>query len=551
MRKLVLFVVVAFAMIVTTHVFATTKTEDLMAVKEQIKKFAPVKIKVDDKLLTSKQEKLVRELVAAANHMDKIFLTQVYGKNPDLKKQLARTKGKERVLYDYFDINYGPFDRLNHDKPFVKDVGEKPLGANFYPEDMTKDEFNHWLKKHPKDKRMFESNFTVIRRKGKKLVAIPYSEEYRHLLEPAAAHLREAAKYTDNKSLKRYLLSRADAFLSNDYYRSDVDWVRMKDHDIEVVIGPYEVYEDNLFGYKAAFEAFITRVDPKESKRLAKVVKYLDDLERHLPIADKYKGVGRSLKSPIIVAQEIYTAGDTRAGVQTLAFNLPNDERVRREEGSKKVLLKNVQTAKFKKVLKPIAKKVLHPKDFADVDYEAFFAHTLLHEVSHGIGPGEIMKGGKKTTVNKELKDLYSVIEEAKADTLSAYNGVYLIRKGLYPKDFEKVMWPTYLAGMFRSVRFGINEAHGGANVIQFSYLLEKGAVTYDEKTGLFQIDRAKINDAVKDLAYDLLMIEARGDYNEAKKFVEKYRKMPESMKSGLAKLENVPVDIKPQYAFK
>ncbi len=325
----------------------------------------------------------------------------------------------------------------------------------------------------------------------------------------------------------------------------------MKDHAIEVVIGPYEVYEDNLFGYKAAFEAFVTRVDPSESKRLAKVVKYLDDMEQHLPIADKYKGVGRSLKSPIIVAQEIYTAGDTRAGVQTLAFNLPNDERVRKKEGSKKVMLKNVQTAKFKKVLKPIAKKVLHPKDYADVDYEAFFAHTLLHEVSHGIGPGEIRKGGRKTTVNKELKDLYSVIEEAKADTLSAYNGVYLIKKGLYPKDFEKVMWPTYLAGMFRSVRFGTSAAHGGANAIQFSYLLEKGAIVYDEKTGLFQIDRDKINGAVKDLAYDLLMIEAKGDYNGAKKFVEKYRRLPESMKAGLAKLSNVPVDIKPQYAFK
>ncbi|MBT3182054.1 MAG: peptidase [Deltaproteobacteria bacterium] len=551
MRRLTLFGVAVFVMIAATHAFATMQTEDLMMVKEQIKKFAPVKIKVDDKLLNSKQEKLVRELVAAADYMDKIFLIQVFGRNPELQKQLSRTKGKERVLYDYFGINYGPFDRLNHDEPFVKDVGGKPLGANFYPEDMTKDEFNRWLKKHPKDRRMFENNFTVIKRKDKKLVAVPYSEEYRHLLEPAAAHLREAAKYTDNRSLKRYLLSRADAFLSNDYYQSDVDWVRMRDHDIEVVIGPYEVYEDNLFGYKAAFEAFVTRVDPVESKRLAKVVKYLDDMEQHLPIADKYKGVGRSLKSPIIVAQEIYTAGDTRAGVQTLAFNLPNDERVRKEEGSKKVLLKNVQTAKFKKVLKPIAKKVLHSKDLADVDYEAFFAHTLLHEVSHGIGPGEITKGGKRTTVNKELKDLYSVIEEAKADTLGAYNGVYLIKKGLYPKDFEKVMWPTYLAGMFRSVRFGINEAHGGANAIQFSYLLEKGAVLYDNTTGLFQIDREKINAAVKDLAYDILMIEAKGDYNEAKRFVEKYRVMPESMKAGLVKLSNVPVDIKPTYTFK
>lgn len=550
MRKVFLAFAV-FALLVSSAAVALTKTEDLMTVEKQLKKFAPVKIKVAGKLLSANQKKVVDELVMAADYMDQIFFRQVYKGNPKLETELAGLRGKKRAIYDYFDINFGPYDRLNHDEPFVNDVPEKPAGANFYPEDMTKDEFIGWIRKHPADKAAFESNFTVIERKGDRLVAVPYSEAYRDLLVPAAKHLKNAAKYTDNPSLKKYLVSRADAFLSNDYYQSDVDWVKLNDHAIEVVIGPYEVYEDNLFGYKAAFEAFITRVDPRESKRLAKVVEYLDDLERHLPIADKYKGIGRSLKSPIVVAQEIYTAGDTKAGVQTLAFNLPNDEKVRREEGSKKVLLKNVQEAKFKKILVPIAKKVLNPSDAKNVDFEAFFAHTLLHEVSHGIGPGEITKGGRKTTVNRELKDLYSLIEEAKADTLGVYNNLYLIDKGLYPKGFEKGLWPTYLAGIFRSVRFGINEAHGGGNAIQFNYLLENGAIEYDGSTGLYSINASKIAPAIKNLAEELLMIEAKGDYKGAKKFVARYRKMPESMKMSLARLDVVPVDIKPVYVYK
>lgn len=537
--------------VLCTASFASRAMEAPMKVDDQIKKFAPVKIRVDGGLLNERQRMLVDELVMASRYMDRIFMRQVYGGNSEIESRLAKSKGKDKAIYDYFEINFGPFDRLNHNESFVDGVAKKPLGANFYPEDMTKGEFERWVKLHPADKQMFESNFTVIRRKGKDLVAVPYSVEYKDLLIPAAEHLRKAAKYVDNESLKKYLESRADAFLSNDYYQSDVDWVRMKGHDIEVVIGPYEVYEDGLFGYKAAFESFVTRVDPKESERLAKVVAYLGELEKNLPIDDEYRGQGRSLSSPIIVAQEIYTAGDTRAGVQTIAFNLPNDEKVRKEEGSKKVMLKNVQNAKFEKILKPIAKKVLAPKDFANVDFEAFFAQTLLHEVSHGIGPGEIKKGGKATTVNKELRDLYSIIEEAKADVLGAYNNSFLIGKGLYSKDFERVLWPTYLAGIFRSVRFGISEAHGGANAIQFNYLMEKGAIARDEKSGQFTVVADKIGAGIRDLAKDLLMIEAKGDYGAAKRFIEKYSKIHDGMKEALAKLVGVPVDIRPVYAYK
>jgi len=529
---------------------ASADVEDYMTVESQLKKFAPVRIEVDEKLLTKRQRLLVDELVEASRVMDELFLRQVYGGNVELREKLRSEKGRPAV-YDYFTLNFGPFDRLSEDRPFVRGVGQKPQGANFYPENMTKAEFEGWIKKHPRSRKAFESNFTVIRREGKGLVAVPYSKEYSALLEKAAGHLRKAATLTRNESLRRYLISRAEAFLTNNYYQSDVDWVKLEDHDVEVVIGPYEVYEDGLFGYKAAFESFVTRVDPEESRRLSKVVGYLDDLERNLPIEDRYKGIGRSLSSPIVVTQLIYSAGDTKAGVQTIAFNLPNDEKVRKEEGSKKVMLKNVQKAKFDKILRPIARNVMRPKDAKDVDFEAFFAHTLLHEVSHGIGPGEIKKGGRETTVNKELKDLYSVIEECKADTLGIYNAIYLTQKGLYPEGFMDDAWPTYLAGFFRSVRFGIDSAHGGGNAIQFNYLREKGAVTYDAKSGRFGIDRQKIEATVRDLARDVLMIEAKGDYAAAQDFVERYRRMTPELKEALERLDSVPVDIRPKYAYK
>ena len=543
--------VLSLAALAAAPAQALAGVEGKMSIKSQIEKFAPAKIEVDKGLLDSRQRALVGELVKASRYMDEIFLRQVYSKNPEIRARLASERDTSPDLYEYFEINFGPFDRLGHDKPFVKGVGKKPAGANLYPEDMTKAEFARWVEKNPSDQEAFEGNFTVIRRKGNSLAAIPYSEEYREWLLPAAESLRKASGLASNESLRRYLSSRADAFLSNDYFQSDVDWVRMKGQDIEVAIGPYEVYEDNLMGYKAAFEAFVTRVDPKESARLARVVDYLKELEANLPIPEEHKGRGRSLTSPIVVAQLIYSAGDTKAGVQTLAFNLPNDEKVRKQEGSKKVMLKNVQHAKFEKILMPIAQRVMSKDDARGVDFEAFFAHTLLHEISHGIGPGEIEKAGENTTVNKALSDLYSLIEECKADTLGVYNAIYLTGKGLYPKNFLDSMWPTYLAGLFRSMRFGISEAHGGANAMQFNYLMSKGAIAYDKKTGFFSVDRGKIEPAIRELAHDLLMIEAKGDYAGAKKFVEKWKGMNAVLKSAIAKLSDVPVDIRPIYAYK
>lgn len=442
---------------------------------------------------------------------------------------------------------FGPFDRLEGDKPFLNST-PKPLGANFYPEDMTKEEFNKWLEAHPEDKESFEQTFTLIRRKAGKLVAVPYSEAYKKWLEPAAKLLREAAELTQNLSLKKYLNSRADAFLSNDYYQSDMDWMDL-DSQIEVVIGPYEVYEDKLFGYKAAFEAFVTIVDPAESKKLEIVAQHLNELENNLPIKDEYKNFSRGASSPVKVVQEVFSAGDTKAGVQTLAFNLPNDERVREAKGSKKVMLKNIAEAKFNKIYLPIAEIVLDESMLPLVSFERWFTHILMHEVTHGLGPGKLtLADGTETTVQKMLKETYSAIEECKADVGGMYNFAYLCNKGIFPRELEKGIYATYLAGIFRSVRFGVHEAHGRANLIAFNYLFEKGGYVYHETTGKFSVDDTKIRDAVSDLLHQILTIQAEGNYQAAKAMIETYGKMPEIMKKAISKLAHIPVDIRPVF---
>ena len=524
---------------------------DIQYVKGQIAKLAPVEIAVDPSLLNENDKAVLAKLVEAAKLMDEIFLRQVYSRNVAIREALQQGSNPDYpTLLTYFTINFGPFDRLNHDEPFINLKHKKPGGANFYPEDMTREEFEAWIQAHPEDEEAFTSNFTIIRREGDRLVAIPYSRAYREFLEPAARLLKEAAALAQNPSLKKYLNSRAEAFLSNDYFQSDMDWMDLKDHKIEVVIGPYEVYEDALLGYKASFEAFITIVDPEESAKLRKVNQYLQDMELHLPIPDKYKNLHRGSASPIVVVQEVFTGGDTKAGIQTTAFNLPNDERVREAKGSKKVMLKNVAHAKYDKCWIPIVNIVLDPKDLQRVSFDAYFNHVLMHEMSHGLGPGTITVNGRKTTVNKELKETYSTIEECKADILGVYNLAYMVEKGVFPKEMKAQAYSSYLGGIFRSVRFGINEAHGGANAIAFNYLMEKGGFEYNPQTRKFRVNDAKIEGAIRDLAHDLLMIQATGDYEGAKRFIQKYRYLSPEMQDALNRLKDVPVDIRPVYTI-
>ena len=523
-------------------------SEEIKMIKEKIAKFVPVDIQYDESLLSEREKVVLEKLYRASKIMDEIFLEQVYSKNSQIKSELlANNSDEAKVKLELFNIMFGPFDRLEDNVPFMG-KNAKPLGANFYPEDMTKEEFEKWIKDNPNDEKTFTSEFTVIRRNNGKLAAIPYSEFFKDKLTEASQLLKEAAEFADNASLKKYLLSRADAFLSNDYYQSDMDWMDLKDHNIEVVIGPYEVYEDEMFNYKASFESFVTIKDPVESKKLEVFGTYLNDIEKNLPLDDKHKDYSRGTESPIVVANEVFSAGDTKAGVQTLAFNLPNDERVRKAKGSKKVMLKNIHEAKFEKLLKPIAEIVLETEQLKFVTFSAFFNHTLMHEMSHGVGPGFIKVNGKETEVKKELKETYSTMEECKADILGMYNNIFMIEKGVYSKESENEIWATFLAGAFRSMRFGIGEAHGGGNAIIYNYLLEKGGFVYDEGKQKVRVDFGKIYPALKELCKLVLTIQAEGNYTGAKDLMAKYAVNSPTIETLRKKLEKLPVDIKPVF---
>jgi len=523
---------------------------DVNELKTRLGKFIPVEIGYDESSLGAGDRQALLKMVQAAKLMDEIFLRQVYDQNPAIREELKTGANADyALLNDYFTINFGPFDRLEGDQPFINLNQPKPAGANFYPPDLTKEAFEQWLAGHPEDREAFTGYFTVIRRQGDELAAIPYSEAYKAFLEPAAGLLKEAAALTENSSLKTYLNSRADAFLSNDYFQSDMDWMDLQDHNIEIVIGPYEVYEDKLFGYKAAFEAFITLVNHEDGQKLRKVSEYLDDLERRLPIPDEHKNFERGKASPIVVADEVFTAGDTKAGVQTIAFNLPNDERVREAKGSKKVMLKNVSRAKYDNISTPIMQRVLAEEDLARVSFEAFFYHVLLHEMCHGIGPGKITKNGQETTVNKELQETYPTLEEAKADIVGLYHFPYLVEKGVFAPELAGQVYASFVGGIFRSVRFGVEAAHGGGNAIILNYLMEKGAVEFDPASARFRVNYQQIGDAVRDLSREILMIQALGDYQAAKALIEKYRIIAPELQIALNKLNDIPVDIRPQFA--
>jgi len=515
---------------------------------EMVSRFADVDISADISFLPDNEQQALAKLIEASTYMDEIFLRQVWTENPKYRAALAeRSDNLGMQANRYFKIMFGIWDRLSEDDmPFVNDI-EKPRGAGYYPPDLTVEEFETFLQEHPALADTFKSGFTVIRRSETGLTVVPYSEAYKEWLVPAAERLRAAADLTGNASLRKFLLSRADAFLSNAYRQSDMDWMDL-DSPIEITIGPYEVYEDKLFGYKTAFESFVTITDPEASEKLMRYKQELPAMERNLPIPNKMKNLQRGTESPIRVVDVVFTAGDTKSGVQTIAYNLPNDEVVRELKGSKKVLLRNVIEAKYEKILKPIAEVLVDTQQVQFVTGEAFTNEVLFHELSHGLGPGKITLDGRKTEVRLELKDLYSASEEAKADIMGVYNIHYLIKKKMFPKTFRKDLAVTYLAGLFRGIRFGIGEAHGKGSALQFNYLLEKGAIVYDEATGRYAVDFGQFENWVRELVQDICVFQATGDYAGMKAFLETYVRLPEPLNASLKKLDVIPVDIAPSY---
>ncbi|MBC7924056.1 MAG: hypothetical protein H7039_00200, partial [Bryobacteraceae bacterium] len=515
-------------------------------------RFAKVNLAPDVTRLSDGDKQALIKLVQAARLIDDLFLQQYWSKNRETLASLRQDKsalGKSRL--EYFLLNKGPWSALDEHAAFLPDVPPKKLpGANFYPEDLTKPAFESWTATlSPEKKREAESFFTVIRRMNGKLEPVPFSTEYRGELTKLSDLLKQAARLTSNDTLRRFLDARAAAFLSNDYYDSDIAWMDL-DAPIDVTIGPYETYNDELFGYKASFEAYVTIRDDAESKKVAFFSDHLQEIENVLPIDAKYRNPKIGALAPIRVVNEVISAGDAAHGIRTAAFNLPNDERVIRAKGSKRVMLKNVQEAKFNSILKPIAARVLSTSAQADLSFDWFFTHILAHELTHGIGPHTVLQNGAESSPRLQLKELYSAIEEAKADVCGLFMLGYMLDKKMLPNagpDATTKLYTTFLASAFRTLRFGVNEAHGRGMALQLNYLLDKGAFALN-KDGTYQAVPDRIGSGVRELAHDLLTIEATGDYAGAKAMLDKLAVVRPAMKATLDKLKDLPTDINPSH---
>jgi len=532
---------------------------DTAELKRMAARFAPTKMEVDISTLSAGDRQALAKLIEAAKIVNTIFMEQLWSGNLALYHKLQQDKtplGKARL--HYFWLNKGPWSEIDQHKAFLPGVPEhKPAGANFYPEDMTKEEFESWAKTlSPAEKEQAEGFFTVVRRDAnKKLKLVPYSQEYKTYLDHAGKLLREAAGLTDNATLKKFLTTRADAFASNNYFESDMAWMDL-DAPLDITFGPYETYNDELFGYKAAFEAYINLRDDKESARLSFLGQHLQEIENNLPEDPQYRVAKLGAAAPIRVVNEVFAAGDGAHGVQTAAYNLPNDDKVVQQKGAKRVMLRNVQEAKFKSILEPISKVVLQPAAQKDLSFDLFFTHIVAHELTHGLGPHQIKVNGRETNPRLELKELYSSIEEAKADVTGLFALQYLMTQAdkgaiqmpiAHGPEAERQLYTTYLASSFRTLRFGLQDAHAKGMAIQFNYFLDKGGFVHNAD-GTYSVDMSKIKDVVAALDREFLTLEATGDYAGAKKMLTELAVVrPETQKT-LDRLKNVPTDIEPLF---
>ena len=534
---------------VTREARAPAAVPDRATLERMAARFAPVAIQADLSALPESERRALGRLVEAARLFDPLFLRQVWAGNEAVLMELVGDDtplGRARL--HYFLINKGPWSQLDHDAPFLPGVPPKPKGAHYYPAGASKDEVEAWIRTLPEAEQEKARGFffTIRRTPEEAFTLVPYSVEYQGTLARAAELLREAAALTTQPTLKAFLESRAKAFLTNNYYESDVLWMKL-DSSIEPTIGPYEVYEDEWFNYKAAFEAFITVRDEVETRKLSRFSAELQELEDHLPMEPSLRNPKLGALAPIRVVNVVFTSGEANSGVKTAAYNLPNDERVVKEMGSKRVMLKNVQEAKFEKVLRPIAEVALPPAARKDVSFDAFFTHILMHELMHGLGPHEIRVAGRATSVRQELKENYSTFEEAKADISGLWALQYLVDKGALPPELGRTMYTTFLASCFRSIRFGINEAHGRGIALQLNTLLDAGAFRVNPD-GTFEVVPARIQEAVAALTRELLMLQARGDYAAAVAMAEARVAIRPEVQRVLDRLESVPVDIEPRY---
>jgi len=518
-----------------------------MNLEQRLAKWARVEMTYDAQGLPEGDKRFLQKLIEASRYMDEAFWRQSWSGAVEVRDRL-RASDNEGSLLRLVNIMAGPYDRLEEGEPFM-DVLPKPLGAGFYPDDLTREEFEGYLATHPEEKEALLSPYTVVKREGDRLVAVPYHEEYREFVEPASRLLKEAAELTDNRSLKRYLASRAEALLTDDYYQSDIDWINLEDNDYDIIIGPYEFYGDRLMGVKAAYEATVEIVDREESHNLKVYIQYLDDLERNLPYPERYKRSIEGLQSPFVVVRDIYRGGDIRAGIQATAANLPNDPRVHTQYGTKKTFWKNMIEAYAKHISFAMARELIVPEQFELLPRQPDIALTLFHEIAHALGPRWVIQvDGSKVPMREALKDRLPPLEEGKADVVGLYCLGYLMGEGIIPREREREYYVRDLADNLRSLRYGLTQAHALGRMCQVNYHLESDAVFYDEASARFGVDFDKIASSVAELAERMLLLEATGDYEGAGRFFQKYGQMPEIVRKALARTEYIPVSLEPVY---
>jgi hypothetical protein len=497
--------------------------------------YATVKLTADLSAFDAKQKKMIALLVEAADSMNAIYWQQAWGDKDALLQKVSDPATRE-----FAEINYGPWDRLDNDRPFVDGIGARPAGAQFYPADMTKAEFE---KSALKDK---ISLYTLLRRDAQgQLISVPYHEAYKAELQKTAGLLRDAAKLSQDAGFRKYLTMRADALLSDDYQASDFAWMAMKKNPVDIVIGPIETYEDQLYGYKASYESYVLIKDQAWSKKLARFAQYLPELQRGLPVPERYKAEKPGSDADLNAYFAIYYGGDANVGAKTIAINLPNDEQVQLKKGTRRLQLENVMKAKFEQIMLPIAHELITPDQQQNLTFDAFFQNTMFHEVAHGLGIKQTLGG--KDTVRKALKDQASSFEEGKADILGLYMVTRLADKGELDKSKLLDNYVTFLAGILRSVRFGASDAHAKANMVRFNFFKQQGAFTRDETSGRYRVDFDKMTAAMNALSAKLLTIQGDGDYEAAKQLTDQMGAVDAELAGDLKRLDqaHIPVDIR------
>ncbi len=527
------FVLVLLVIAILAGCGKISKKQEAM-IHKKAEEYVSFELTTDLSVLTDKEKQMLPLLFEAAQIMDDIYWTEAFGEKEELFTEEMSSSAQK-----FLNINYGPWERLNNNEPFLPGFGTKPAGANFYPHDMLKDEFNKW------DNDTKTSLYTLIRRGSDgSLKSIPYHIAYSKQVQKAAQLLTQAAMLAEDPGLKSYLKKRAGALLTDEYYDSDIAWMEMKNNTIDFVVGPIEHYEDQLFGYKAAHEAFILVKDKEWSKRLEHFSALLPGLQKDLPCEPKYKAETPGMDSDLNAYDAVFYAGDCNAGSKTIAINLPNDERVREKKGSRKLQLKNSMQAKFDKILVPISELLIDESQRKHVKFDAFFENTMFHEVAHGLGLGNTID--KNITVREALKDTYSSIEEGKADILGLWCVYKLNEMGELGEKDMMDNFVTFMAGIFRSVRFGAASAHGKANMIRFYYFQETGAFERDERTGTYRVNFEKMKEAMLSLSAMILKIQGDGDYDAAVKLIKEQGFIRKALQKDLNRISTagIPRDI-------